>query len=314
MKTQSTFVCFLFSLFFLVEAQAAPKAVASIKPIHSILSKVMTGVAEPSLLLTQSSPHDSNLKPSQAKSLQSADFIVWVGPGLEAFLDKALTAIPNWAVVVQLDIIPGLRLWPIRDDEDFLWHEEEGEEEHHDHEEHDNHDHGAFNPHLWLDTENAMKIAVHLAQKLSELDHTNAAKYQQNAVDFGIEMKGLDEELRAVLAPFKQSSFLVFHDAYVNFEKAYDLQAVGVVSLNPELKPSAKRLRELKKMMDQHSVACVFSEPQFSSKSTEVLIEATDAHTGLLDPLGFNLEQGTALYSQLMRSMAQSFVKCLSGA
>jgi zinc transport system substrate-binding protein len=310
MKTQSTLFCLLFSLFFLAEAQAAPKAVASIKPIHSILSTVMNGVAMPSLLLTQSSPHDSNLKPSQARLLQSADFIVWVGPGLEAFLEKALTAIPDNAVVVQLDLIPGLKLWPVRKDEDFLWNK--GEEEHHEHEENDTHDHGAFNPHLWLDGTNAVKIAAFLAEALGELDTPNSARYQQNAVNFRVEMNDLDTELRGMLAPYKQSPFLVFHDAFINFEKAYDLRAVGAVSLNSELKPSAKRLRELKSMMVQRSVVCVFSEPPFSSKSTDVLIEATDVRTGLLDPLGMNLEPGPAHYGQLMRSMAKSFAECLS--
>ena len=65
--------------------QAAPKVVATIAPVHSLVSGVMAGVAAPDLLLPGgASPHSYALKPSDARMLATADLIVAVGPTLES--------------------------------------------------------------------------------------------------------------------------------------------------------------------------------------------------------------------------------------
>ena len=84
-------------------AHAEPKVVVSIKPIHSIVSSIMKGVGQPTLLMegTQS-PHTARLKPGQAQSLQDAGLVVWVGPELEQFLAKPISSITNNATVIEL--------------------------------------------------------------------------------------------------------------------------------------------------------------------------------------------------------------------
>ena len=59
---------------------AAPKVVATIKPIHSIAANVMAGVGEPHLLLDAAvSEHTAQLTPSQVAAMQNADLIVGGG-------------------------------------------------------------------------------------------------------------------------------------------------------------------------------------------------------------------------------------------
>ena len=70
-----------------LQAADAPVVVTSIKPIHSLVSAIMDGVGKPELIVDgAASPHTYNLKPSNARALQEAKVIFWVGPGLEAFL------------------------------------------------------------------------------------------------------------------------------------------------------------------------------------------------------------------------------------
>ena len=74
-------------LIFISSAEAEPKVVVSIKPIHSLVSYVMDGVGRPSLLVDGSaSPHTFQLKPSHATMLQEADVVFWIGEDLESFL------------------------------------------------------------------------------------------------------------------------------------------------------------------------------------------------------------------------------------
>ena len=87
----SVFIAFLttFSV-----AKAEVKVVASIKPIHSLVSNVMDGVGKPDVIVDgYNSPHGFSLKPSHAKMIENADLIIWVGEDLEAFLEKPLNTI-----------------------------------------------------------------------------------------------------------------------------------------------------------------------------------------------------------------------------
>ena len=75
-------------------SKAEVKVVASIKPIHSLVSYVMDGVGKPDVIVDgYNSPHGFSLKPSHAKMIENADLIIWVGEDLEAFLEKPLNTI-----------------------------------------------------------------------------------------------------------------------------------------------------------------------------------------------------------------------------
>ena len=78
-------------------ANAEIKVVASIKPIHSLVSYLMDGVGKPDLIVDgYNSPHGFALKPSHAKMLQNADLVFWVGEDLETFLEIALAIKTLW--------------------------------------------------------------------------------------------------------------------------------------------------------------------------------------------------------------------------
>ena len=71
-------------LTFFTPTNADIKVVASIKPIHSLASYLMDGVAKPDLIVDgYASPHGFAMKPSHAKMLQNADliFLGWRGFG-----------------------------------------------------------------------------------------------------------------------------------------------------------------------------------------------------------------------------------------
>ncbi len=57
---------------------------------------------------------------------------------------------------------------------------------------------------------------------------------------------------------------------------------------------------------------CVLAEPQFDGRLIEVIVEGSDARTGLVDPLGATLASGPELYFTLLGDMAAAFAECLS--
>ncbi len=133
-------------------AKADINVVASIKPVHSLVAAVMEGVGTPALIVDgAASPHTYSLKPSQARELESADVVFWVGDEIEAFLEKPLEAIATNANTVELMDAHDLVKLKFREGGAFDDHGHDDEEEHahdddHGHEEHaedkdDDHDH-----------------------------------------------------------------------------------------------------------------------------------------------------------------------------
>lgn len=124
MRSITALLCLSASVFSYNSAMAAPNVVVSIKPIHSLVAAVMEGVGEPKLIVEgAASPHTYSLKPSNAKTLQDADVVFWVGHGLEAFLEKPLEALATKATVIELDDAKGLEKLKFREGGAFEAHD-----------------------------------------------------------------------------------------------------------------------------------------------------------------------------------------------
>ena len=171
-----------------------------------------------------------------------------------------------------------------------------------------------MDPHVWLDPENAKAFVQVIRDTLVRFDPTNAASYHANSEAVTVELDALTDEVGAMLRPVADKPFVVFHDAYLYFEKRFGVTAVGAISISPEAKPGAERIREIRSMVSKLGAACVFSEPQFETRLVSIIIEGTKAKSGVLDPLGAALDPGPGFYSELIRGMAVSIRNCLSEA
>lgn len=317
---------------------ASPNVVVSIKPIHSLVASIMQGVGEPSLIVEgAASPHTYNMKPSNASALQAAKVVFWVGPGLEAFLDKPLDALSGGAKVVELSEAPGIEKLKFREGGAFEAHDhgDEGEEGHehaegeaeqdhaaapevgaaHDHG-HDHHDHGHGDTdlHMWLDPMNAKAMAAEIEKTLVEADPDNAGAYKTNLEALNKRLDALDAKLTETVAPVKDKPFVVFHDAYQYFEHRYKVRVAGSITVSPEVLPGAERVSQIHAKIKELGATCVFAEPQFEPKLINVVIEGTPAKSGTLDPEAGTLKAGPDLYFQMMEGIGTSLKTCLSSA
>ena len=254
-------------------AAEAPKVVASIQPIHSLVAGVMQGVGLPSLLVRgYGSPHTYQMRPSEAAALQAADVVFWVGEELETFLERPLETLAAGARVVELIEIPAMTLLPTReggmweahahgDDDDHDHdhdHDHDDAHAHEDHDDADDHARGHWDVHLWLDIDNARRIVAAVAEVLAETDPANAATYAANALAQDGELRALDTELAEAFAPVRGVPFVVFHDAYQYLEQRYGLNAVGSITVAPDRMPGARRVQEIRDRIAQLGARCVF--------------------------------------------------------
>ncbi|MFL2900785.1 MAG: zinc ABC transporter substrate-binding protein [Candidatus Pelagibacterales bacterium] len=325
-------------LTFISYAKADTKVVASIKPIHSLISYVMDGVGTPGLLVDgSSSPHTFQLKPSHATMLQEADIVFWIGEDLESFLETPLESIAKDAKQVTLMESEDIEMLKFREKNVFDDHDDHGDEhddhdehgdehdeheeheehgdehdehedEHDDHAHHDGHNHGEFDIHFWLDPEIAKTIVQIAAKEISEIDPANASKYEANAAKALNKLDQLINDTRGKIN--KDATYVVFHDAFQYFEQRFGIEVIGALTVNPEILPGAKQLAEIREVIEHEAVNCLFSEPQFNPTIAETIASDTGVKAAVLDPLGAELEPGKDLYFDLISDMASSFESC----
>ena len=289
----------------------AIEVLVSIKPIHALVAGVMGEAGEPRLMVTgAASPHTFRMRPSDARALSAADLVVWVGEGMETFLERPISVLGSGAEVVTLHKAAGMELLPNR--EGGIWHDGDPEvhvDEHDDH----GHDHGELDMHIWLDPGNAGRIVKVVANALVRVDPDRAQTYRANAEAILARIDALESSLHERLAPVRERAFIVFHDGYGYFEHAYGLNGKGAVTVDPARPPGARRLTELRGALAEHDVRCVFTEPQFEPRLVRTVIEGTEVRTASLDALGVDVEPGPDAWFEIMCDLGDSVTECLGG-
>jgi zinc transport system substrate-binding protein len=303
-----------------------PRVAVDIAPVHSLVARVMEGVGTPDLILPPgATPHEYSLRPSEAAALQEADIVVWMGEDLTPWMEDAVETLAVDAAVMTLLEADGTTLLDFREGALFEAHtHDHGDHDHghdddhdHDHGDHDHdhedhaHDHGEHDPHAWLSPTNAAAWLNLIAAELSAADPDNAGAYFANAAAARAEMEALSAEVNGILDPVRGGSFIVFHDAYQYFEADFDIPASGAISLSDATDPSPARIAEIQGRVSSEGIDCVLAEPQFNPGLVATVLDGTDANTGVIDPLGVDLEPGPTLYPQLIRNMATTLAQCL---
>jgi zinc transport system substrate-binding protein len=229
-----------------------PVVVASIKPVHSLIAGVMEGVGDPHLLVKGGgSPHTYGLKPSDARLLENAAVVFWVGEELETFLARPIVTLAETAQVVALSQVEGLTLLSFREGGAWEGHaDEEAEERHGADDGHDQRTHDTVDPHLWLDPANAVAMVEAIVAALASADPSHADHYRGNGAAVSARLRSLDDELSASLAPVKGKPYVVFHDSYQYFEHRYGLSPVGSITVSPDRAPGAARLSEMRRKLE----------------------------------------------------------------
>ncbi|MEO0962422.1 MAG: zinc ABC transporter substrate-binding protein [Pseudomonadota bacterium] len=204
------------------------------------------------------------------------------------------------------------------DHDDHAHHDHDKHDDHANHDDHEGHDdhdhegHAGIDAHMWLDPRNAIVLSTAVKDELSRIDPDNAATYAQNHAAQVEMLEALDAEISSTLETVSDVRFIVFHDAYQYFETRYGLSSVGSITVSPEVAPGAARVRSIKERIKDRDAKCVFAEPQFKPSILEAVIEGTDAESGVLDPVGADIEPGPQMYSQLLRKLAADLKGCLA--
>lgn len=296
-------------------AQAeVPDVVTDIPPVHALVAQVMGTLGSPVLLLEKGADeHDFQLRPSQMQSIADADTVIWIGPELTPWLDRAM--VDSTAVSLPLLDAQETQTQPYPAGQS----EEEGD--HADHADDTdattdaahNHAHDGTDPHAWMNPANAAIWLDLIAADLSTLDPEHAATYAANATTAKARIAQMDAEIGAQLAPIKDKPFVSFHAAYGYFVAHYGLAHHGSLALGDATTPGAARLTQLQAKLKSGAYTCAFPEVQHDPALLTQLMEGSATKLGApLDPVGSSLPFGPDAYDTLMRNIAKTLADCLN--
>ena len=301
------------------------KVVTTIKPLHSLISRIMETRGEPQLIIEgTNNPHTFVFKPSHAKMIEEADIVFWIGEDLEAFMEKPLNSLAKDTKKIGFMDSESIEKIEFReknifDDHDGHEDEHEGHEDDDGHEdEHEGHDddhkdahahaHGEFDPHIWLDPENAKEMVKIIRDELIKIDPEGQRQYSVNTAGATLELDNLINSIEKELS--KDISYIVFHDAYQYFENRFGVIPAGALTLNPDVLPGAKQIADIQDVINDKGIKCIFSEPQYNPKIIETLGNDMNVSTGVMDPLGAFMDAGPTMYVELINGIANSIKEC----
>lgn len=170
---------------------------------------------------------------------------------------------------------------------------------------------------MWLDVANAKIMVSNICDGLCTLMPEHEAKLRQNCDAYLARLDALDQELRAGTADLQGSQIVTFHEAFPYFAKAYGLQVVGVVTVEPGETLSPRGLSELIGTIRTLGNPPLFAEPQYDNLVADTVAAETGAKVWILDPVvtgPMEPAEAAGYYEVAMRRNLSVLRQALAGA
>jgi zinc transport system substrate-binding protein len=275
------------------ERPARPVVLASIEPLAMLLRDVLGDhVDVQTFLLPSQTPHDSSFTPGQARRVQQANLIVWLGGDAEPALGRLMARFPG-AQLAMLSLT-GIHQREMQDVGDHHGHSHK-------------HAHGALDPHLWLSIHNMLLLAQALPDQADHLGLERAA-IQLAVEQLSATLTAQRERLRTALEPLANQPYMSHHDAWGYFAEEVGLRPVIPLTASTDLTPGSRRFTRLVQQIEQEGIRCFMAEPESRRALIERLCRG-ECRLVEADPLGRSL--GAVGYGALLEDLGRRFSQCL---
>ena len=219
-------ICVLLLCLHSAALAAAPRVVASIAPVYEITAAIMTGVAEPGLIIdNQVSAHHFAFKPSDMRLLQQADLVIWIDRKFEAGFSRVPEILP--AATRQLELMPALGL--------------EGGD-----------------GHIWYSPRLLLRGIEIISNALVLLDPEHQKQYQANMVKLTDEIVAWRHDTRQRWQN-RQPRFVTDHNFSGHLEQDIGLSAIATVHNQHHDHGGLKGLNQLDSTLKQSPAACLLT-------------------------------------------------------
>lgn len=174
-------------------------------------------------------------------------------------------------------------------------------------------------PHIWHDAQNGIRIVEAIRGNLAKLVPNRATLYNRNAQKLTDELRQVDAWIKSQIGTIEahRRKLVTTHDAFGYYVKAYGLSFEGALGgLSTEEAPTAARVSQLVKEINQTGVPTIFAETTINPKLIRAV--ARDANVQVsarelfADSLGEKGTQGDT-YQKMLVANTETIVEGLGG-
>lgn len=280
------------------------KLVTSFYPIYIMTLNIVDGVSgvEVTNMVDQSVGclHNFTLKTSDMKSLENADAIIINGAGMETFIPKIISEMPDMQVI---DSSKGIEL---KMDMYSEHHHDDDEDE-----DEEEHLHTNINSHIWVSIKNYIKQVENISNAIIELDPEHRDQYEENTKAYINKLSELYDDINNDLSNIQNRDIITVHNDFMYFADDFDINIVGVINKEDDTQPSAREVSEMISLINDTGVKALFVEPQYSKSVADTIAGETNAKVRVLDPC-VSGEISKDAYINIMRENQKSLKEALS--
>lgn len=289
-----SFLCIFAALVAAPNTAAEVNVLVTIKPLQLIAEAIIGDAGTVATLMPAgSSPHHYTLSPADRVAIEAADLIIYVGEELETQLDsimRQLEAKKNILKMLNLESLERLSLIPGEGIKDGM-------------------DIPRFDPHIWLNTDNATTMAAAIRDQLAVIDSTQASEFADNFNRFNNSLIDLESQWQQSIQSIELEPYLVYHNAFSYFETQFGLGHRLVLVNDPEIQPGIRQILNVRKALTEIQPVCLFIDESASRATINTMLSGYKINMVQLDLLGKKLTE-TEGYEQLMENLINDFIHC----
>jgi zinc/manganese transport system substrate-binding protein len=144
--------------------------------------------------------------------------------------------------------------------------------------------HPLGNPHYWLDPANAVRMAIEISAKLTELRPADGPYFAQRLQAFKVRMNDANKRWLAQMAPYRGAKIITYHPSWPNFARHFSLEVAGTVEPKPGIPPSPSHTLEIINLIKDQKIKVILMEPYFDRKTPDFIAEKTGAKVVVMYP------------------------------
>ena len=235
--------------------------------------------------------------------LIDGDLFLYIGLGLEGFVDKAKETLKNEKVTM-VAVAENL---PLKEGTNGEAHGEDGNDKHvsgH-----------SIDPHVWLDPVYSQDIAQTIKNSLVEQMPEQKDTFEKNYLELKKELQELHQSFENTVQSANHKEIIVAHAAYGYWEQRYGIEQISISGLSTTNEPSQKKLEDIIKLAEQKNIHYIIFEQNVSSKLTEIVRQEIGAEPLTLHNLSVLTEKdikNNETYFTLMKNNINTLTKALN--
>jgi zinc transport system substrate-binding protein len=226
------------------------------------------------LLPPASDAHHYELKPNDIVRVSKTDIFLFTSFEMEQWAYKIINTAAEKTNMLAVETGQGASLLPLSS-----FHEHDAE-----HQpglpETDPEHASRFDPHIWLDLDNAQKIVDNIAKAFINKDLKNSETYKRNAQAYKLKLIDLDQKYQAQLANCRTRTILhAGHWAFAYLAERYHIKYLSAYNMSADAEPSPQQMLTLIEQIKAQKLKYIYYEDLTSPKLARTIAEETGAET-----------------------------------